>query len=47
MAVLPVLPLLRRVRAEENERARAAPPSRRTESAPSAAHVDRVPDAID
>jgi hypothetical protein len=40
MAVLPMLPLLRRVRAEENERARAAPP-RRAES------PTRVPDAID
>jgi len=47
IAVLPVLPLLRRVRAEENERARAAPPGRRGESPPSAAHADRVPDAID
>jgi hypothetical protein len=28
MAVLPILPLLRRVRAEENERARSAGPAR-------------------
>ena len=41
MAVLPLLPLLRRVRAEENERARAAAPARRAESQTPA------PDALD
>ena len=41
MAVLPLLPLLRRVRAEENERARAAEP-------PAAAPgVEPIPDALD
>jgi hypothetical protein len=41
MAVLPLLPLLRRVRAEENERARAVEP-------PAAAPgVEPVPDALD
>jgi DHA2 family multidrug resistance protein len=47
MAVLPILPLLRRVRAEENERARAAPPARRAEPRPPAADATQVPDAID
>jgi hypothetical protein len=47
MAVLPILPLLRRVRAEENERARSAGPARRTESRPPAADATPVPDAID
>jgi DHA2 family multidrug resistance protein len=45
MAVLPLLPLLRRVRAEENERARAAAPGRKAEPPPG--QVGQVPDAID
>jgi hypothetical protein len=47
MAVVPVLPLLRRVRAEENERARSAGPARRPESRAPAADTTQVPDAID
>jgi DHA2 family multidrug resistance protein len=47
LAVLPALPLLRRVRAEENERARAAAPSRKAEPPAPTARVDRVPEAID
>ncbi|MEX2222427.1 MAG: hypothetical protein WEG40_11585 [Candidatus Rokuibacteriota bacterium] len=45
MAVLPMLPFLRRVRAEENEPARAAP--RRAEAPTPAAGATRVPDALD
>jgi DHA2 family multidrug resistance protein len=47
MAVLPILPLLRRVRAEENERARAGAPARRAEPPTPAAGATQVPDAID
>ena len=47
MAVLPILPLLRRVRAEENERARAAAPPRGAESRTPAADATQVPDVID
>jgi hypothetical protein len=43
MAVLPLLPLLRRVRAEENERARAAAPARE----PAPPRADAVPDVLD
>jgi DHA2 family multidrug resistance protein len=46
MAVLPLLPLLRRVRAEENERARTAAPAPRAAGAPPAA-AGAVPDALD
>ena len=46
MAVLPLLPLLRRVRAEENERARAAAPTREPAS-PRADAAGPVPDALD
>jgi hypothetical protein len=45
MAVLPLLPLLRRVRAEENERVRAGSTPRRAEPSPPAG--GRVPEAID
>ena len=47
MAVLPLLPLLRRVRTEENERVRAGSPPRRAEPAPAAPAAGGVPDAID
>jgi DHA2 family multidrug resistance protein len=47
MAVLPLLPLLRRVRAEENERARTVGPARGAEPRPPATDTTRVPDAID
>lgn len=46
MAVLPLLPLLRRVRTEENERARAAAPTREPAS-PRADAAGPVPDALD
>jgi DHA2 family multidrug resistance protein len=46
MAVLPLLPLLRRVRAEENERARAAAPSREP-ARPAVDGAGTVPDALD
>ncbi|MGH7367104.1 MAG: DHA2 family efflux MFS transporter permease subunit [Candidatus Rokuibacteriota bacterium] len=44
MAVLPLLPFLRRVRPEENERARSAPLGREAESRPPAGEVGTVPD---
>jgi DHA2 family multidrug resistance protein len=48
MAVLPMLPLLRRVRTEENERARASAPQRSdATSSASPADAGAVPEAID
>ena len=47
MAVLLILPLLRRVRAQENERARPAGPARGAESRTPATDAPPVPDAID
>jgi hypothetical protein len=46
MAVLPLLPLLRRVRAEENERARGVAPTREPVP-PRADAAGTVPDALD
>jgi DHA2 family multidrug resistance protein len=47
MAVLPLLPLLRRVRAEENERVRAGSTARGAAPSPPGGAGGRVPDAID
>jgi flagellar biosynthesis/type III secretory pathway M-ring protein FliF/YscJ len=47
MVVLPMLPLLRRVRAEENEQARAAARPGGAGSQRPDAGATRVPDAID